>query len=126
MSARPTRLVALALLVAALGGSAALAFAQQPPVPGGTVPSVLSLSLGEPSPFTRQGETLFTATIRAEVTATVSPTKLSLDDEETLVLWRRPLVGEVAKIRLRRSASDVRALRGNRKPLFVTLTAGGP
>ena len=53
-----TRAGALALAVAVLTASlvlAALARAQASPVPGGSVPSTLSLSLGEPSPFRRVG-----------------------------------------------------------------------
>jgi len=55
----------------------------QAPVPGGTVPSTLALSLSEPSPFRRIGRSdFFAATIRARVTATDVPTKLSVVDGE--------------------------------------------
>ena len=125
---------ALALALAALAAAltlATLARAEGPPVPGGQVPSTLALSLGEPSPFTRtgtaHGQPLFTATIRAEVTATDTPTALSLDEEEApLRLWRQPVSGARAKIRLRRSAPDRRALRNHHELLWVTLTAAGP
>ena len=125
---------ALALALAALAATlalAALARAGGPPVPGGQVPSTIALSLGEPSPFTRtgtaHGQPLFTATLRAEVTATDAPSRLSLDDGEApLRLWRRPVSRAPATIRLRRSAPDRRALRSHRELLWVTLTAAGP
>jgi hypothetical protein len=79
----------LALAVVGLAGSlvlAALARAQDSPVPGGTVPSTLSLSLSEPSPFRRAGAagrgSVYTSVIRAEVTATDTPVRLSLTDGE--------------------------------------------
>jgi hypothetical protein len=75
------RLAPLALACAVLAGSCALARAQGSPVPGGTVPSTLALSLSEPSAFRRHGA-LYTATIRAEATATDTPSKLSLADGE--------------------------------------------
>ena len=56
------------------------------PVPGGSVPSTLSLSLGEPSPFSASAPpaaaTLYISVIRAEVTATDAPVRLSLVDGE--------------------------------------------
>jgi hypothetical protein len=59
---------------------AAIAHAQFP-TPGGTVPSTLAVSLDEPTPFRRIGRSdFFTATIRARVTATDVPTRLSLID----------------------------------------------
>jgi hypothetical protein len=81
LSALATRLASLTLLAATLAGSCALAQAQGSPTPGGTVPSTLAVSLSEPSPFRRHGD-LYTATIRAEVTATDTPTSLSLADGE--------------------------------------------
>lgn len=81
-SGRATRLASLALLTATLAGSCVLARAQAaPPVPGGAVPSVLSLSLSEPSRFVRRGSA-YVSIIRAEVTATDAPTRLSLADGE--------------------------------------------
>jgi hypothetical protein len=78
------RLVPLALACAVLAAAlalAALARGQGSPTPGGTVPSTLALSLSEPSPFKRHGD-LYTSAIRAEVTATDVPTRLSLADGE--------------------------------------------
>jgi hypothetical protein len=89
-----------ALAVAVLGASlvlAALARAQDSPVPGGTVPSTLSLSLSEPSPFRRAGPagrgSAYTSVIRAEVTATDTPVRLSLADGE---VTRGPRLGHLA------------------------------
>lgn len=89
---------ALALAVAVLAASlvlAALARAQGSPVPGGTVPSMLSLSLGQPSPFRRVGAagrgSVYTSVIQAEVTATI-PVRLSLADGE---VTRGPRLGHL-------------------------------
>jgi hypothetical protein len=80
--ARRTAL-ALAVLLLTLALAALGARAQGPPVPGGTVPSTLALSLSEASAFKRTGHSgLYTATIRAEVTATDAPTRLSIADGE--------------------------------------------
>ncbi len=74
--------LATAVLAAALA-LAALARAQGSPTPGGTVPSLLGLSLSEPSAFRRAGHRdLYRSAIRAEVTATDTPTELSLADGE--------------------------------------------
>ncbi len=77
---------ALALAAAVLAAALALALlarAQASPTPGGTVPSTLALSLGEPTPFTNAGpRDVYTATIRVAVTATDTPTQLSLADGE--------------------------------------------
>jgi len=106
------------------------ALAEGFPTPGGTVPSTLSLSLGEPSPFrrvgrTRSGQNVYAATIRAEVNATDAPTRLGLGFEgPPLRLWREPLAAEQAKIHLREIAPNRRALRN--RTVVVTLTAGGP
>lgn len=83
------RLAALALACAVLAGSVALARAQGPPVAGGTVPSMLGLSLSEPSPFTRtgsaDGQPVYTATVGAEATATDAPIRLGVSDGEVTV-----------------------------------------
>ena len=126
------RLAPLALACAVLAAALALAALAraQAPTPGGTVPSTLSLSLGEPGPLKRvggtaDGQSVYEATIRAEVTATDAPTRLSLGYEgPPLRLWREPLAGEPAKIRLREIAPSRRALRN--RTVVVTLTAGGP
>jgi hypothetical protein len=121
--------LAAAVLASALA-LAALAHAEGGPVAGGAVPSTLALSLSEPSPFRRvgrtaDGEDVYVSTIRAEVTATDAPTRLSLGLEGTpLRLWREPLAGTEAKLRLRRVARSPRALRNSLA--VVTLTAGGP
>ncbi len=81
---------ALTLAVAVLTASlllAALGRAQGSPVPGGSVPSTLSLSLGQPSPFQRvgaagSGSDVYISVIHAEVTATDTPVRLSLVDGE--------------------------------------------
>lgn len=124
------RLLALVSSLFALWlGLAALARAQSP-TPGGTVPSILSLSLADPGPFrrvgrTRSGENLYVSTIRAEVTASDVPTSLGLGFEgPPLWLWSEPLAAETAKIRLRKVVPDRRALRN--LTVLVTLTAGGP
>lgn len=95
-----TRAGALILAVAILTASlvlAALARAQASPVPGGTVPSTLSLSLGEPSPFQRAGTAgrgnVYVSVIEAEVTATDTPVRLSLVDGEAT---HGPRVGHLA------------------------------
>jgi hypothetical protein len=81
--ARPAGLALAAAVLLASLALAALARAQGSPTPGGTVPSTLALSLSEPSPFKRIGRSdTYTATIRAEVTATDVPTRLSLADGE--------------------------------------------
>lgn len=70
--------------------AAVVAYAQGPEV-GGSVPSVLSLSLAQPSGFTAAGGgrkgsrgRLYIATIGLSVTSTEMPTRLSLMDGETL------------------------------------------
>jgi hypothetical protein len=110
---------------------ATLSHAQGSPVPGGTVPSTLTLSLGEPSLFRRVGRTsdgrnVYLASIRAEVSTTDIPTSLSLglDAENPLRLWRKPLASAPVRIRLRRVAANRRALAHT--TTVVTLTAGGP
>ena len=125
----PAALVPAAALLAACLALALPARAQSP-TPGGEVPSTLSLSLGEPSPFrrvatTRGGLKVFAGTIRAELTATDVPTRLSLGYEGSpLRLWREPLAAEPAKLRLREIAPNRAALRN--RTVLVTLTAGGP
>jgi len=120
--------LACAVLATALS-LAALARAQSP-TPGGTVPSTLELSLGEPGPFrrvatTRGGLKVFAATLRAEVTATDVPTRLSLGYEGSpLRVFREPLAAEPAKLQLREIAPNRAALRN--RTVLVTLTAGGP
>jgi len=122
---------ALAAALCVLAASLALAaIAEGFPTPGGTVPSTLALSLSEPSPFRRvgrtaAGENVYVSTIGAEVTATDTPTRLSLGFEGLpLRLWREPLASEQAKLRLRETAPDRRALRN--RTAIVTLMAGGP
>lgn len=167
-TARATQLASLVLLAAILAAACALARAQGAPVPGGSVSSVLGLSLGEPggfSPARRGGANVYTTTIRAGVTATDMPVQLSVADGEVIAgprqghlvrgasilpapllaaagggayrsfdtrvppplkRWNQPVVNAEATIRLRQVAPDARALRGHRKLLLVTLTAGGP
>jgi len=127
------RLATAALLCALLVGSVALARADGSPNPGGKVPSTLSLSLSEPSPFTRagrlDGQNLYTAAIRAEVTSSVVPVTLSLSEgkgETTQRIWREPVSRARAKVRLRELAPNANALRNRSKAVVVTLTAGGP
>jgi len=79
--------LACAILAACLA-LAALAPAQSP-VPGGTVPSTIELSLGDPTPFTRAGRDVYAATISAEVTATDTPVSLSVADGEATEAPRR-------------------------------------
>ena len=132
VSASPSPLLLLALASATLAATLALATLAraQSPTPGGTVPSTLELSLGEPSPFrrvatTRGGLKVFAATLRAEVTATDVPTRLSLGFEgPPLRRWREPLGAESAKLQLRELAPNRNALRN--RTVVVTLTAGGP
>lgn len=85
--------------LAVLAAAAAFAFVAadaahaETPVVGGLVPSVLSLSLSQPSSLSfaiqpharsraRRGERLYTATIGLTVTATETPTRLSISDGE--------------------------------------------
>lgn len=114
------------VLSAALAGSSASA---QAPTTGGQVPSTLALSLSKPGPFKRVGRGLFTAVLRAEASATEVPTSLSLlagGESRRLRFWREPTVGARARVRLRQSAPNRRALRNRRARLWVTLSAGGP
>lgn len=80
------RWASLILLAAMLATLAVVARGDQSPVPGGTVPSTLGLSLSEPSGFTRvgvaAGGNVYTATIEAEVTSTDAPISLSVADGE--------------------------------------------
>ena len=118
--------IALPVLLGRTGDSARAA---EPPTAGGKVPSTLGLSLSQPSPFTRSARGLFTATLRAEVTATDSPAKLSLTEGQADTLlrsWREPVTGAPMRIRLRQKPPSAAALRKGQKLLWVTLTAGGP
>lgn len=92
---------ALSLAVAVLAASlvlVALSPAQDSPVPGGAVPSTLSLSLSQPSPFRRAGTagrgSVYTSVIHAEVTATDVPARLSLADGE---VTRGPRLGHLVR-----------------------------
>jgi hypothetical protein len=126
----PLALAAAAAVLAASLALAALVSAQGSPTPGGTVPSTLALSLSGPSPFRRIGRTnAYIATVRARLTATDVPSRLSLTEGEAetpLRIWRAPLSGAAVKVRLRQAAPSPRALHNRRKLLFVTLTAAGP
>ena len=79
--------LALCVAFAAALASAARARAEGPTV-GGSVPSVLALSLSEASVFSRAVRSrrgrVFTALIPVEVTATEEPTRLSVADGEVL------------------------------------------
>jgi hypothetical protein len=79
-------LLALAVLVAALVLARLVLVTPAPaqsPVAGGTVPSTFALSLSEPSHFRRIGRSdFFGTTIRARITATDVPVKLSVVDGE--------------------------------------------
>ncbi len=95
--ARAGALILAVVVLTATLVFAALSRAQTSPVPGGTVPSTLSLSLGEPSPFQRVGTAghgnVYVSVIRAEVTATDTPVRLSLVDGEAT---HGPRVGHLA------------------------------
>jgi hypothetical protein len=88
----------LALAATALAG-AAPAQGQVGPQVGGSVPSVLALSLGAPGPFVparggryggrRRGARLYTASVDVAVTATDAPTRLSLAEGEAGAPRRR-------------------------------------
>jgi hypothetical protein len=98
MQARTGALILAVVVLTATLVLAALARAQASPVPGGTVPSTLSLSLGEPSPFKRvgaagSGNGVYISVIQAEVTATDTPVRLSLADGEAT---HGPRVGHLA------------------------------
>ncbi len=84
-------LVAAAVMAALLGAPAAFAEGGTPV--GGTVESTLALSLGELSPFTRvsagHGQSVYSARIAVEVTATDAPVRLSLADGEATSGARR-------------------------------------
>lgn len=131
-----TRFAAFAVLATLLAGSCSVAWAAGSPAPGGTVPSTITLSLGEPSEFRRTGsaggENVYTAAIRAAVTATDAPVHLSVrgggsaSAEQPLRSWTEPVTRGAAKIRLRATAPNARALRADQKLVVVTLTAGGP
>jgi hypothetical protein len=79
--------------VAAVGLAAAAPAPAEAPIVGGSVPSVLSLSLSQPSGFSpmagtrangraKRGERLYAANIEVAVTATETPTRLSVADGE--------------------------------------------
>jgi len=88
------RWAVLVLLSATLVISSAVARAQGSPAPGGSVPSLLSLSIGEPSPLTRGGPGgVYTATVPAALTATDIPVRLSLVDGEATGGSRRGHLG---------------------------------
>ncbi len=78
---RASLALAAAVFTAALALAALTARAEETPVPGGTVPSVLGLSLSEPSGFRRHGS-VYTSVVRAEVTSTDTPAQLSVADGE--------------------------------------------
>jgi hypothetical protein len=69
------------------------ALAEEGTAVGGTVESTLGLSLSEPSPFARvragHRRSVYDATIAVEVTATDTPTRLSLADGEAIAGRRR-------------------------------------
>ena len=129
------RWASFVLLTALLAGLCTLARAQSP-VTGGDVPSTLTLSLGEPSGFRRvgstRGENVYTATLRAEVTATDAPTGLSVEGGgdagfmQSLRSWSEPVSQGPARVRLRTVAPSAQALRNRQELFVVTLTAGGP
>ena len=135
-AAARTRWASVALLSMLLAGLCALARAEGLPPVGGTVPSTLELSLGEPSAFKRTGSVpegnVYTATVRAEATATDVPTRLSvaggLAGEPGLPVsaWGEPVSGAPARVRLRAVAPNAAALRNGQELFTVTLTAGGP
>lgn len=88
--ARTCRAVAVSATAAFALAVAVAAHAQAPEV-GGSVPSVLSLSLSQPSGFTAVGGRheggrgrLYVATIDLSVTSTEMPTRLSVTDGEAL------------------------------------------
>lgn len=135
MSVAPRALWAsLVLLAALLASACALARAEGLPPLGGTVPSTLELSLGEPSAFRRTGSTpagnVYAATVRAEVTATDAPTWLSVLGGASLARpfrsWSAPVTHRAARVRLRAVASSAGELRRRNELFLVTLTAGGP
>lgn len=81
---------------AAFALAAAVAAHAEGPEVGGSVPSVLSLSLSQPSGFTTAGGgrkvthgRLYVATIGLSVTSTEMPTRLSITDGEALRGARR-------------------------------------
>ena len=86
------RSASLALVSSVALASTAAAHAQRPRV-GGSVPSVLALSLSEPSAFSRSvaghGESVYTSLISVEVTATEAPTRLTVADGEAIAGRRR-------------------------------------
>lgn len=92
MSAHPRAGRALAIAAAAAFALvAAVATRAQTPEVGGSVPSVLSLSLSQPGGFTAAGGghhgrrgRLYRATIHLSVTSTEMPTRLSIADGEAI------------------------------------------
>ncbi|MFI4878602.1 MAG: hypothetical protein ACHP9U_07185 [Steroidobacterales bacterium] len=78
-----TRWCSAALLTAALAGATA-ASAQEGPGIGGSVASMLSVSVSEPSALSRAAGNAgaYTSSIAVEVTATDAPTRLSVIDGE--------------------------------------------
>lgn len=97
---RAVRAQAAAAATAVFALAAATAAPAEAPVVGGSVPSVLSLSLSQPSGFSPASETsakrrggrggrLYTAAIELAVTATETPTRLSIADGETTGGGRR-------------------------------------
>jgi hypothetical protein len=114
----------VAAAVAFALAAAAVAHAEAPIV-GGSVPSVLSLSLSRPSGFSRvagtrarrhakRGERLYIATIELAVTATDMPTRLSVADGEASGGRRR---GRLVRGRAALSPLQAAAGRGAYKSL---------
>lgn len=87
MSASTALAGLLVALAATLAGGVASVHAEEATDVGGAVPSTLSLSLSEPSPFVRSGAgggSVYTATIQAQATATDAPTRLTITDGEAV------------------------------------------
>jgi len=106
------------LVVTAMAGAAALAVlgsaarAQGPPQVGGTVPSLIALSIGTPSGFQKVGVDTYQMRVPLQVTSSVNRLNLSVADGEDL--------GGPAHGRLRDGASVVSA------PLLVAADGGAP
>jgi hypothetical protein len=85
--------VTLALCVGCAALASATVARAEGPTVGGSVPSVIALSLGEASAFSRAVAShhgrVFTALIPVEVTATEEPTRLSVADGEVIAGRRR-------------------------------------
>lgn len=86
LRSRAAVLVLAALLAGtvAVAATRSIAHAQSPPQVGATVPSLIALSIGTPSGFTRTGVDTYEIRVPVQVTTSVPSVNLSVADGEDL------------------------------------------